>query len=596
GGVTVSDIEIEDEFGTSVLINLAAAFERGTEFTLTVSDLADCAGNTISSTQPNFFLGAIPTANELIITEIMANPAPSQGLPEVEYIEILNVSGRILSLQGISLSDRTSSTILPAANITPGEYAILSTNSGASQFSNGIAVSGFPSLNTSGDQIMIGQGTDEIFSVNYTDDWYRDSDKASGGYSLEMIDITFPCQEANNWTASDNPNGGTPGAQNSVADSNPDIIGPKLIRAVALTDQTILLTYDERLEIGNITIGSFDLSGGVDISAYTIDAAKKEITLTTSTALATNTLYTISSENITDCSGNLITAGFDSQTLVIALSAESGDILINEILFNPRSGGVRFVELYNNSANFINLKNWLLVGGASDREVSTDESIIAPGEFVVLTTDITILANQYPRAQLENAIEMTSFPSLPNTEGSTSVVNENDFIIDLFDYSQDFHSPLLDDVDGVSLERIRFSGTTNDPNNWQSASSTEGFATPGYANSQSQQQPDPGMTVDIEPRTFAPDVAGMANFTTINFEFDNPGNTLNVKIYDAGGNLVNDIAQNALVGSSGFFRWDGTYQNGSKARVGYYMILFEIISPDGNVSMRKERVAIGTRL
>ncbi len=595
GGVTVSDIEIEDEFGTSVLITLTSAFERGTEFTLTISTVNDCNGNEIVSAQSNFFLGAIPTANELIITEIMANPAPSQGLPEAEYIEILNVSGRILSLQGISLSDRTSSTILPAVNITPGAYAILSTNNGAAQFTNGIGVTGFPSLNTSGDQITIGEGAGEIFSVSYTDEWYRDSDKATGGFSLEMIDTAFPCQEASNWTASENTNGGTPGAPNSVADSNPDIIGPRLIRAVALTDQTILLTYDERLETGNITASSFSLSGGISISDYSIDATKKEITLTTASPLETNTLYTISSENITDCSGNLITAGFDSQTLVIAISAEAGDLLINEILFNPRSGGVRFVELYNNSTNFVNLKNWLLTGGSSDREISLEESIVAPGEYLVLTTSISTLMDQYPKAQLDNAIEMSSFPSLPNTEGTVSIVNENDFVIDLFDYSQNFHSPLLDDVDGVSLERIRFAGTSNDPNNWQSASSTEGFATPGYANSQSQLQPDPGMTVDIEPKTFAPDVAGMANFTTINFEFDNPGNTLNVKIYDAGGNLVKDIAQNALVGSSGFFRWDGTYQNGSKARVGYYMILFEIISPDGTVSMSKERVAIGTR-
>ncbi len=596
GGVTVSNIEIKDEFGSIVLINLTNAFARGTEFALNLSGLTDCSGNEISATQANFFLGAVPTANELIITEIMANPAPSQGLPEVEYIEVLNVSGRILSLQGIALADRTTSTILPAANIAPGAYAILSTNNGAAQFNNGIGVSGFPSLNTSGDQIMIGEGANEIFSVSYTDDWYRDSDKASGGFSLEMIDTAFPCQEASNWTASDNTNGGTPGAENSVADSNPDIIGPKLIRAVALTDQTLLLTYDERLETGNITNGSFSLSGGINISEYTIDASKKEITLTTDAPLETNILYTVSTENITDCSGNLITDGFDSQTLVIAVSAESGDILINEILFNPKSGGVRFVELYNNSTNFINLKNWLLAGSNSDREVSLEESIIAPGEYVVLTTSISTLLDQYPKAQLENAIEMSSFPSFPNTEGSASVINENDLLIDLFDYSDDYHSPLLDDVDGVSLERIRFAGTTNDPNNWQSASSTEGFATPGYANSQAQQQPDPGMTVDIEPRTFAPDVAGMANFTTINFEFDNPGNTLNVKIYDAGGNLVKDIAQNALVGSSGFFRWDGTYQNGSKARVGYYMILFEIISPEGNVTMSKERVAIGTRL
>jgi hypothetical protein len=595
GGVAVADIEVQDEFGTQVLINLTTAFERGVEFILTVADLNDCAGNAITEVSEVFFLGGIPTANEIIITEIMADPAPSQGLPEVEYIEILNVSGRILSLQGISLSDRTSSTLLPAANIAPGAYAILTTNSGAAQLTDAIGVSGFPSLNTSGDDIMIGEGIGEIFSVSYTDDWYRDSNKASGGFSLEMIDTAFPCQEANNWIASTSNTGGTPGSVNSVADSNPDLVGPRLVQAVALTDQTVLLTYDERLEINSLTINSFSISNGINVTNFTVSSSKKAITLTTDASLLANTPYTVSSDNITDCSGNLITSGFESQSLVIAVTAEAGDILINEILFNPLSGGVRFVELYNNSANFINLKNWLLAGASTDRDITADEVIMAPGEYLTLTTDIDVLSAQYPRAQLENALQMNSFPSFPNSEGTVAVISENDVLIDLFDYSEDFHSALLDDVDGVSLERIRFTATTNDRNNWQSASSTEGFATPGYLNSQSQQSPNQNMTVNIEPKAFAPDVAGMANFTTINFIFDNPGNTLNVKIYDAGGNFVQDIAQNALVGTEGFFRWDGTYQNGSKARVGSYMIVFEIISPEGTVSLRKELVAIGTR-
>ena len=190
---------------------------------------------------------------------------------------------------------------------------------------------------------------------------------------------------------------------------------------------------------------------------------------------------------------------------------------------------------------------------------------------------------------------MSAIPSLPNSEGTVIILNAFDEEIDLFDYNEGFHSPLLDNVDGVSLERIRFSGTSNDPNNWQSASSTVGFATPGLENSQSQATPDASMTLNIDPPTFSPDIAGMANFTTINFEFDSPGNVLNVTIFDSRGNPVKHIARNSLVGAQGFFRWDGTTNAGDRARVGYYLILFEIISPDGQVERRKERVVIGTR-
>ena len=192
---------------------------------------------------------------------------------------------------------------------------------------------------------------------------------------------------------------------------------------------------------------------------------------------------------------------------------------------------------------------------------------------------------------------MPSLPSFANSSGTVSIFNPKGEMIDLFNYSADFHSSLLDNVKGVSLERIRFAAAGNDPNNWHSAASTAGYATPGYANSQAQKAPGiPNDAILVKPQTFAPDVAGMAAFTSINFKFENPGNVINLSVYDAQGRLVKDIAKNALVGTQGFFPWDGTRQNGSKAPVGYYMVLIKIIAPNGSVNLKKKQVAIGSHL
>ncbi|WP_316794918.1 lamin tail domain-containing protein [Pedobacter agri] len=65
----------------------------------------------------------------------------------------------------------------------------------------------------------------------------------------------------------------------------------------------------------------------------------------------------------------------------------AGDILISEILFNPRTGGADFVEIYNNSNHEIDLKelqlaNANVVGApANIKNVSTARLMIKPGSY-----------------------------------------------------------------------------------------------------------------------------------------------------------------------------------------------------------------------
>ena len=598
-GLNVADIDIQDQFGSNVLINLQTPYSAGVLYTLSLTGLTDCAGNALPSTQLTFSRGAEPTANQLIITEIMASPSPTQGLPEREYLELLNTSSEILSMEGVILSDATSSTTLGSFDLNPGERLLLTPSSDASAlngFGNVLGVSNWPNLNSTSDRLRLhNPSNQEIFRINYSDSWYANATKAQGGFSLEMIDTNYPCIEESNWRASDSPNGGTPGSVNSVDGSNPDLVGPSITLAVATDVATIQVNFNEKLNINAIAPSDFSSNNGISFISAIVGEDEKSVTLTTNVDLTPNTIYTLNANNITDCTGNLISVNGNSFDVIVAAEANLLDILVNEILFNPNSGGVRFVEIYNNSNKYMNLKDWKVAGLNNSRSISDENLFIEPSQYLTITSDGNVLTAEYPNTVASSIVEVSSMPSLPASGGTVFIYDDQDNTIDSFDFDKSNHSPLLSETKGVSLERISFTGPSNDPNNWFSASQTEDFATPGYINSQSSNINPPSGMVQVDPPSFAPDIPGASNFTMLNYQFDDPGNTVTIKIVNASGDVVRTLVQNALVGKEGFFTWDGTLSNGGKARVGYYMVLMEVITTTGQVNYIKDRVAIGSR-
>ena len=85
------------------------------------------------------------------------------------------------------------------------------------------------------------------------------------------------------------------------------------------------------------------------------------------------------------------------------------------------------------------------------------------------------------------------------------------------------------------------------------------------------------------------------NYTKINYNFDQGGYVANVKIYDAQGRTIKQLADNEILGTEGFFRWDGDADNGSKARVGYYVVAFEVFNDRGVVKTFRKRVVVATK-
>ncbi|MDO6389325.1 lamin tail domain-containing protein [Pontibacter sp. BT731] len=594
--------------GGTVLLTFAQSLRNGGN-TITVAGIADLYGNALKGAVELTFQYALPPVlpgyNELLITEIMARETPAIGLPAVEYIELHNPTDKVLTLQGIRYSDATSTTVLPNVLLQPGEYAVVVPNTQVANFTEYgrvIGISNFPSLNNTGELLQLRQPNGRlIYAVNYSDAWYRDSNKRNGGWSLEMIDVTNPCADAENWIASNDPRGGTPAQPNSVAASIPDNTPPALLHVTALAPDRLLLRFNERLDSAQVAeVSRYTLSpAGIGIAAaQVVSPLFEEVVLYLNSPLQEHQRYTLTATGIRDCAGNLSPQPLTA-TFALPSSPEPGDVVINEVLFNPRPGGVDFVELVNRSDKYISLQNWQLANISNDsiasrREITTAPYVLEPGQYVVLTTNPENIKSNYPAAREETFLRMTSLPSYPDAAGSVVVLQSDGRIADHFDYSERMHFSLIDDRNGISLERIRLEGPTA-LDNFHSAATSIG-ATPGYLNSQSQGGIAAQRMFTVEPRVFSPDGDGYEDFTTINFNADQSGLVANITVFDAQGREVRKLVRNELLATDGFFRWDGTRQDGSKAAIGYYLFYIELFDLDGRKSVHKERVVIGGRL
>ena len=438
-----------------------------------------------------------------------------------------------------------------------------------------------------------------IDKVSYTDSWYQDEDKKQGGFTLELIDPANPCGESDNWIAAEAAAGGTPGTQNSVFENKPDLTGPKLISAIPQSETSVVVKFDEKLETTTPSINAFTITPGMNVSNVSFsDATLKSVTLTLTASLQSATLYSLELQNISDCNGNIIQPGFSSVEFALPEPADERDLIVNEILFNPRSTGTDFIEIYNNSEKYINLKDWKVANYISGsilnpEEITTEDLLLKPHTYMVFTEDRNVIMGEYTQAMEENIFVVEDLPSFNDDEGSVAIITPENEVIDFFSYTDEYHAVFLKDDEGVSLERISFSAVTNDAANWQSASSTAGFATPGYHNSIARGE-SLADKVKVDPEIFEP-VSGQPAFTQIHYNFNSGGYVANVKILDAQGREIKQLVNNSTLGTTGFFRWDGDMNDGSKARTGYYIVWMEVFHANGKVDTFRKRVVVASR-
>lgn len=579
---------------TQLSATVTPAIDQGIPYELEVSGWIDCSGNTMSPTAADIIIGFTPAPGNILINEIMADPDPTIAGPAAEYIELYNTSDQLIDLKGCMINEEpfTVQTL-----IQPGGYLIVADLDNAFSFipyPDAAFIPGFPGLTNSGLELVLQDAEGAILDqVTYDITWYSDAAKDDGGWSLELINPEDPCSDGTNWTASVDPRGMTAGEQNSVYDLSPDTQAPQFVLLLNEPFGSVTLLFNEPLESNSISSLQWSIDGEVqsNTGALIPDDELSSLILPLPSGLQPGVVYSITASGVTDCWGNVmnpLTASF-----ALPETAQTGDLLINEILFNPNTPGQDFVEIVNRSARAISLQGWRLAneenGAPNDPEdISESAVVLLPGQYLVLTEAGHSLEIWYPFTRSDRIRIMENVPTFNVGDGTCYLLMPDGGVSDVMSYTEDMHYPLLDDVKGVSLERIDFNRPSDDLTNWASAAESQGFATPGYNNSQSFSTGIGDDDITLDPMVFSPDSDGYQDNVVISYRLPEPGMVGNITIYTSDGVRVRRLMRNELLGTEGQISWNGFGDQEEKLAIGIYLVYFETFRETGQVSRIKK--------
>jgi len=537
---------------------------------------------------------ALPGEEDVVFSEIMAN----QGSDGAEYVELYNRSDKTFNLKNCFFYYGANSYKLPDAEINPHDYFVLTKTTAVANFPSDIKVYGvtsFPTLANTGKLLMFGLMDGTLVSwFEYSDSMYGSTEKKGGGWSLECFDLENESNTASNWTGSDI-TGGTPGKENSVKKVNPDTEIPTITGTQTLSANEVKLSFSKPMNLQTLSEKS---SYALSDNSYKIVSLTPnypqgtEVTLQLNALPPEGTLVDLELTGVKDRSG----FGLDNKTVLLGsgYEASAGDIVINEILFNPPTGGNEYVEIYNNSdkafdLRFLSITSRKPSDGSFNKlyELASTPLLLQPQQYLVITKSQDLVCSFFTCHPGSSFAELSVMPSLANTSGTAVLLNnQTNEIIDEFAYNENMHNAGISNKKGISLERADFNQPASDPANWHSASAASGFGTPGYQNS--QYSPPTGTEEGIS--VIYPEIT--SDNYVIHYRLQSPGFRCRAYIYDTMGRMVAVIANNELLGTEGDLIWNGKKGTGQSLASGIYLIYMEVYDTNGIVKTFKKPTVV----
>ncbi len=467
----------------------------------------------------------------IIIDEMMVSPL-SGG---TEWIELLNASTDTIDLRKWQLADGNadqtgfaSKRTLTTSSLTlaPGELIVVGKDSVAffarypSFTGSRLFFSSFPSLNNSGDIIGIFDSLGLVSdSLLYTDDWGGGTD-----VSLERRSSSGSSTDPANWSSSLSAMGATPGMVNSVSPVPFDVAITKIatIPEFPIFQQSFQLTVTVRnIGLNGSTAGFLRLFN--DANRDSIADGTEIVDSASVVSLLPGDSATVPFQSVmTTLSGISFIAHVDvtpedrpennTAVLLVRSGIAAQSVVINEILYDPDTSQVEFVEIVNRSVSAVNLKDWTIGDASTSKILLTMDHWLPVGGYRVLSGSATApLKLGIPDSVM---ILISSMPAFNNDTDGAILRDAVGLTVDSLTYSSTWGGG-----GGVSLERTSPDVPGTEAGNWNSSVGNRGM-TPGRRNSLLDAIPFPGSAIIINEIMYSP-LSGEPEY----IEIYNPGDS-----------------------------------------------------------------------
>lgn len=426
----------------------------------------------------------------LAINEFMYYPRTDGG---GEWVELLNISSDSVNLKNWTLGDNATRALLTKSDfwLPPQAYLVVANDS---SFLSYWQKAGFfldswaalPALNNTSDSIVIRDLCGQVIdSLKYASNWgYKQ------GVSLERKNPYRFSTIASNWGLSKVPEGATPGATNSLmlkrfnltidsiavcSNQTPlrhgDPVDIKVFICNAgleeLSNYGVQLSVSKKSSANNLILFDTTIFNNQNLAPYsTVNFAIKINAIAGGVyQIAARSLSSLDEDSTDDFASHILKVGYPP-----------GQIVVNEIMYQPAANTPEWFELYNIGDLPIDLNGWCFRKAHGSWQTLLDTTfILEPQQYLIVAANLNFY-QMYPEWS-GNLLIPPTFPSLNNTSDSLFLKDAANQIHEIIRYDSKWGGK-----ENVTIERINpYTPALSSPN-WGSSIAPTG-ATPGTINS-----------------------------------------------------------------------------------------------------------------